>query len=371
MTRSSEQRSDHAEFGRAAPQRDSLAAGQQPASWQPCRPGTMAEPLIDRYGRVHTNLRISVTDRCNIRCFYCMPEAGFAFKPREELLTYEEIERFVRVATRRGINKLRITGGEPLVRADLPALVSALARISGIDDLALTTNGMLLEEQAAALRQAGLQRLNISLDTLREETFRRIAGRPGLDRVLRGIAAARRQGFRKIRLNALAIRGITEDEVLPLARFARRARLELRFIEFMPLDGRQVWQERDVLSGEEIRRRVETEFGPLVPAVRPDASQPAVDYQFADGGGRLGFINAVSEPFCGDCNRLRITAEGRLRNCLFSTVEWDAREILRNGGSDEALARLMEACIAEKKPGHGIDSREFLRPGRAMYQIGG
>jgi cyclic pyranopterin phosphate synthase len=328
-------------------------------------------PLVDRLGRVHTNLRISVTDRCNIRCFYCMPVENVRFKPRRELLTFEEIERFATVAARLGVDKLRLTGGEPLVRHELPELIRRLVAIDGIRDVALTTNGVLLAEHAVALKQAGLHRLNVSLDGLREETFRRIARREGLDRVLEGIFAAQKIGFRKIRLNAVAIAGITEEEVVPLGRFARRHGLELRFIEFMPLDAEQQWQNQQVLSGESIRAMLEAEFGPLAPAARPDPSQPAVDYRFADGVGRIGFINPVSQPFCHDCNRLRITAEGQIRNCLFSTTEWDARALIRGGGSDEALAALVRDCVAAKKPGHGIDSPEFVRPERAMYQIGG
>jgi cyclic pyranopterin phosphate synthase len=327
-------------------------------------------PLVDRFQRVHTSLRISVTDRCNIRCFYCMPNEAVQFKPRADLLTFEEIERFVRVSARLGVSKLRLTGGEPLLRSQLPKLVQALVGIPGIDDIALTTNGMLLAEQAQALRDAGLHRLNISLDALDEETFRQIARRDGLDRVLAGIAAARRAGFDRIRLNAVAIRGITEAQILPLARFARDQHFELRFIEFMPLDAERHWQSDQVLSGEEIRERLEAEFGPLDAAPRPDASQPALDYEFA-GGGRVGFINPVSEPFCGACNRLRITADGKIRNCLFSTTEWDAREVMRIGGSDTELAELLRDCVLAKKPGHGIDDESFIRPERAMYQIGG
>jgi cyclic pyranopterin phosphate synthase len=328
-------------------------------------------PLIDAHGRVHTNLRISVTDRCNIRCFYCMPNENVQFKPRSEILTFEEIERLARVAASLGINKLRLTGGEPLVRAGLPVLVEKLAAIEGIEDLALTTNGILLEEQAAALHDAGLKRLNVSLDAMTEETFRTIARREGLERVFAGIAAAQRVGFDKIRLNAVAIRGLTEPEIVPLARFAREQQLELRFIEFMPLDAENRWQQDQVLSGETIRALLEQEFGPLEPAHRPDPSQPATDYAYAGGGPLVGFINPVSQPFCGDCNRLRVTAEGQLRNCLFSTVEWDARALLRRGGTDEELVALVRDCVWRKKPGHGIDSPEFLRPERAMYQIGG
>lgn len=332
---------------------------------------TSDRPLIDTLGRVHTNLRLSVTDRCNIRCFYCMPDESIRFKPRHELLTFEEMERFVRVVANMGVNKLRLTGGEPLVRADLPKLVARLAAIEGIHDIALTTNGILLEEQAQALKDAGLTRVNISLDTLSEEVFRRIARREGLDRVLAGIHAAKRVGFDRIRLNAVAIKGITEPEVAPLAQFARDHGMEMRFIEFMPLDAEEHWQHDQVLGGEEIRRLIEEAIGPLEPADRPDPSQPATDFRFADGRGSVGFINPVTQPFCEDCNRLRLTAEGQVRNCLFSTVEWDARAILRGGGSDEDLAQLIRDCVQAKKPGHGIDSADFVRPQRAMYQIGG
>ncbi len=281
--------------------------------------------LQDPFGRRHASLRISVTDRCNIRCFYCMPEELVRFKPRHEILTFEEIERFVRAVVPLGVTRLRITGGEPLVRADLPQLVQLLRQVPGVEDLAMTTNGILLADQASDLRAAGLQRLNISLDALSEETFRRIARRDGVDQVLDGIEAARQAGFTKIRLNTVAMRGITEAEIIPLAQFARGSGLELRFIEFMPLDADENWQSEQVLSGADVRARLEEQFGPLLPAPRPDPSQPAVDYQYADGRGVVGFINPVTEPFCGACNRLRITAEGQVRNCLFSTVEWDAR----------------------------------------------
>ena len=328
-------------------------------------------PLVDSFGRVHTNLRISVTDRCNIRCFYCMPNENVRFKPRDELLTFEEIERFARVTARMGVNKIRLTGGEPLVRADLPQLVERLVSIPGVEDIALTTNAILLDEFAEPLRQAGLHRLNVSLDTLDAATFRRIARRDELDRVLDGIFAAQRAGFTKIRLNAVAIREVNEDDIVPLGRFARAHGLELRFIEFMPLDAEDNWAPDSVLSGDDIREQLTAAFGRLLPADRPDNSQPAMDYYFADGIGRIGFINPVTEPFCGDCNRLRITAEGQVRNCLFSTEEWDARTVLREGGSDAELAQRVRDCIRGKKVGHGIDSPDFVKPQRAMYQIGG
>lgn len=328
------------------------------------------QPLIDAFGRVHSNLRISVTDRCNIRCSYCMPDESIRFLPRQDILTFEEIERFVRALVPLGVTRLRLTGGEPLVRADLPVLVEKLNRIAGVSDLAMTTNGILLSDHASALRRAGLRRLNISLDALSPEAFRRIARRDGIEQVLRGIAVAQQVGFQRIRLNTVALRGITEQEVIPLAEFARERNLELRFIEFMPLDGESQWQAQLVLPGEEIRSLLEEHFGPLTPAPRPDPSQPATDYCFA-GGGRIGFINPVTQPFCGDCNRLRLTAEGQVRNCLFATEEWDARALLRGGRGDQELVALVRACVAAKKPGHGIDSPEFLRPRRAMYQLGG
>ncbi len=333
---------------------------------------TSDSPLIDGHGRVHTNLRISITDRCNIRCFYCMPEEAVRFVPRAELLTYEEIERFVRVVARLGVNKIRLTGGEPLVRNDVPQLVRRLAAVPGISDLALTTNGILLDELAADLRAAGLHRLNISLDTLQEQTFQKISRRRGLDRVLAGIFAAKQAGFERIRLNAVSIRGITEEEIVPLAEFARRHELELRFIEYMPLDADGRWAMDQVLSGDNVRAIIDREVGRLAPLAIDDPSQPATDYRYLDGGGRVGFINPVTHSFCGECNRLRLTAEGQVRNCLFSTVEWDARALLRGGGADdENIAALVRASIAAKKPGHGIDTVDFVKPQRAMYQIGG
>jgi cyclic pyranopterin phosphate synthase len=332
---------------------------------------TDPSPLVDRLGRVHGSLRISVTDRCNIRCFYCMPNESVQFKPRHEILSFEEIARFVSVVAQMGVRRLRLTGGEPLVRADLPQLVAQLARLPDVADLALTTNGTLLAEQAAALRRAGLRRVNVSLDTLSEKTFQRISRRPGLDRVLAGIAAAQEVGFESVRLNAIAIRSLTDAEIVPLARFARERGLELRFIEYMPLDAEQHWQASDVLDGETIRRTLEAEFGPLLPVAPPHPSQPATDFVYADGGGRIGLIQPISQPFCGDCDRLRLTAEGQVRNCLFSTKEWDARRLLREGGSDDEIADLVRDCVSAKAPAHGIGSDEFVRPERAMYQIGG
>jgi cyclic pyranopterin phosphate synthase len=333
---------------------------------------TNTSPLIDSHGRTHTSLRISVTDRCNIRCFYCMPNENVRFRPRDEILTFEEIVRFVRVVSHMGVHRLRLTGGEPLVRTGLPRLVQMLAAVPRIDDVALTTNGILLTPRIAAeLRSAGLTRINISLDTLREETFQKISRREGLDRVLAGIAAAQDAGFEKVRLNAVAIQGLTEDEIIPLARFARDRGLELRFIEYMPLDADQLWQSTDVLDGAEIRRILESEFGPLIPIARPHPSQPATDFEYPDGRARIGLINPVSQPFCQACDRLRLTAEGHVRNCLFSTAEWDARALLRSNASDDEIADLVRDCIHAKAPAHGINTIDFVRPERAMYQIGG
>ena len=325
--------------------------------------------LVDTFGRRHTDLRISVTDRCNLRCTYCMP-AEAIFRPREELLAYEEIARVAAVAAGLGVRTIRLTGGEPLLRRDLAALVALLVAVPGIDEVALTTNGLLLAEQAEALSAAGLRRLNVSLDSLREDVFERIARRRGLDRVLAGLAAARRAGFEEIRINAVSIRDLTEDEVVPLARFCRREGFHLRFIEFMPLDAEEAWDRSRVLSGADVRAILEREIGPLVAETAGDPGQPALDYRWADGG-RVGFINPVTRPFCDRCDRLRLTADGQFRNCLFSTTEWDVKALLRGGGSDEEIAALLRACVAAKKAAHGIDTPEFARPARAMYQIGG
>lgn len=326
--------------------------------------------LVDGFGRVHTDLRISVTDRCNLRCTYCMP-AEVEFRPREELLTFEEIARVAAVAADAGIRTIRLTGGEPLLRRDLATLVGMLAALPGIEEVALTTNGLLLAEQAAGLAAAGLARLNVSLDAVHEEAFERIARRPGLDRVLAGLAAARAAGFREIRINAVSIRGLTEAEIVPLADFCRREAFQLRFIEFMPLDADAAWEGERVLSGREVREILAREIGPLEPLPVADSGQPAIDYAWADGRGLVGFIDPVTSPFCDRCDRLRLTADGQFRNCLFSTTEWDARAVLRGGGSDEAIAVLLRDCVAAKRAAHGIGSPAFERPARAMYQIGG
>jgi cyclic pyranopterin phosphate synthase len=326
--------------------------------------------LIDAFGRVHSDLRISVTDRCNLRCTYCMP-AEVLFLPREELLTYEEITRVAHVAAGLGVRTIRLTGGEPLVRRDLDALVEMLGAVPGIEEVSLTTNGLLLAEQATRLRVAGLARLNISLDALSDEAFERIARRSGLDRVLAGIAAAKAAGFDAIRINAVSIRGLTESEVVPLATFCRRESLHLRFIEFMPLDADGTWDSAQVRSGADVRAILTRDVGPLEPLPMVDPGQPAVDWRWADGSGLVGFIDPVTNPFCDRCDRLRLTADGQFRNCLFATDEWDVRSVMRRGGDDEAIADMLRACVAAKRAAHGIGSPTFERPSRAMYQIGG
>ncbi len=326
--------------------------------------------LVDGFGRVHTDLRISVTDRCNLRCTYCMP-LEVEFKPREQLLTYEEIARVAFVMSGLGIRTIRLTGGEPLVRSGIEGLVRQLVAIPEIESVALTTNGLLLAEQAESLFRAGLARLNVSLDSLREDRFVQIARGKGLDRVLAGLTAAKAAGFQSIRINAVSIRGLTEDEIVPLALFCRREGFHLRFIEFMPLDADGAWSSEQVLAGYAVRELLERQIGPLVPAVRSDTGQPAVDYCWADGSGSVGFIDPVTAPFCGQCDRLRLTADGQVRNCLFSTTEWDARQLLRSGGSDEMLVDLVQECVRGKRAAHGIGEPDFIRPDRAMYQIGG
>ncbi|OHB67739.1 MAG: cyclic pyranopterin phosphate synthase MoaA [Planctomycetes bacterium RBG_13_63_9] len=330
-----------------------------------------AGQLVDCHGRVHTDLRVSVTDRCDFRCRYCMPAEGVHFRSHTEILRYEEIERFVRVASRLGIHKIRLTGGEPLVRKDLPQLVRKLASVPGIDDLALTTNGSLLGRYAAALKSSGLNRLNVSLDTLDRERFRWITRRDALPQVLEGIAAAGRAGFRQVKLNALAIRGFTEDEIVPLALFAREHRLKLRFIEFMPCDGDRQWNAVRVLPAEAIVDTLSRALGPLVPVESSRFGQSATEYRFLDGTGRIGIIRSVTEPFCGRCNRLRLTADGRVRNCLFSTEQWDVRAALRSADGEEQVSELIRLAVGAKMRIRGSDQGQLAHVGRAMHEIGG
>lgn len=328
-------------------------------------------PLVDRFGRLHDSVRLSVTDRCNIRCFYCMPEVDAEFAPRQRLLSFEEIVRLARLLVQRcGVRDIRLTGGEPLVRRELENLVAMLAEIAELEDLSLTTNGILLAEQASRLRAAGLKRINISLDTLDEEVFRRIARRSGLQKTIAGIDAAIACGFDSVKLNTLAIRGITEGEVVRLVEFAIDRGVPLRFIEFMPLDTDRAWRRQDVFSGDELLRLLERHFGNVQPRDREHRSQPAEDFVLA-GGTRIGIIRSVTAPFCGDCNRLRITADGSVRNCLFAREETPLRELIRGGASDEQLIERIAECVAGKAAAHGIDADGFRPPQRPMYAIGG
>jgi cyclic pyranopterin phosphate synthase len=326
--------------------------------------------LIDGFGRVHDNLRISVTDRCNIRCVYCMPES-VAFLPRQSLLTFEEIARFVRVATTLGIDKIRLTGGEPLVRRDLVKLVALIAEVPGIRDIGLTTNGILLAPLARPLRDAGLRRINVSLDTMDPVRFTEITRRTGFEQVVAGILAAKAAGFDPVKVNAVAIKGLTEPDVVPLARFARDHGLELRFIEYMPLDAGNRWERAKVLLAAEILEILGREVGPLVPSPDQDPRAPASDYDYLDGLGRVGLIASVSRPFCTSCNRVRITAEGKLRNCLFAHDETDLRALLRGAASDAEIARAVRASVAAKWEGHEINTSRFIKPERLMHSIGG
>jgi cyclic pyranopterin phosphate synthase len=315
-----------------------------------------AAPLLDSFGRVHDSLRISVTDRCNIRCFYCMPETGAQFVDRGEILSFEEIERFVRIAVPLGVTKLRVTGGEPLVRRDLPLLIRRLAAIPGIRDLALTTNGVLLPEFAVPLYEAGLRRLNVHIDTLDRARFLEITRRDDLDKVLAGLALARQAGFSRIKLNAVAVKNLVEPDIVPLARYARENGFEVRYIEFMPLDAQNLWDRSKVLLADDIIALLSREISPLIPVPDPDPRAPAAEYAFADGIGQAGFIASVSRPFCLNCNRIRLTADGKLRYCLFAIEEDDVKTLMRSGASDDEIAALVRRNIAGKWEGHEINS---------------
>ncbi|MBZ5577330.1 MAG: GTP 3',8-cyclase MoaA [Acidobacteriia bacterium] len=329
-----------------------------------------AAPLIDSFGRVHDNLRISVTDRCNIRCFYCMPETDVHFVRRSEILDFEEIERFARIAVTLGIRKLRITGGEPLVRRDLPVLIRRLSAIPGVEDLALTTNGVLLPQLAEPLYEAGLRRMNVHLDTIDRARFLQITRRDDIDKVLAGLEVSKKLGF-KVKLNAVAVKNLVEPDIVPLARYARENGFEVRYIEFMPLDAQNLWDRSKVLLADDIIAALSREIAPLIPVPDPDPRAPASEYQFADGGGRVGFIASVSRPFCLNCNRVRLTADGKLRYCLFAVEEDDVKALLRSGASDEEIAALVRRNIAGKWEGHEINSTRFVAPPRPMYSIGG
>ena len=333
--------------------------------------GALVEPLRDSWGREIKSVRVSVTDKCNFRCTYCMPAEGLPWLARDEILTFEEIERLVRLLAQLGVDEVRLTGGEPLVRRDLPVLVGMLARVEGVQDLSLTTNGVLLDRQAAALVAAGLRRINVSLDTLNHVRFAEIARRDALDAVLRGLETAEQHPeLRPIKVNCVAVKGFTETEVPALAALARRKPYVVRFIEFMPLDADEVWREDDVLTGGEIRAIVEEHYGPLV-ELPAKQSSTARRFRFADGAGELGFVNPVSEPFCSSCDRIRLTADGQLRTCLFSRREWDLKQPLRDGSTDQDLVDLIRFAVRHKELKHKINDAGFVRASRSMSQIGG
>jgi len=329
-----------------------------------------SEPLVDGHGRLIGDLRISVTDRCNFRCQYCMPAEGLPWLERSDILSFEEIARLVEVMAGMGVRDLRLTGGEPLVRRDFPRLVSMLRGISDLDEISLTTNGYMLERDAAALVDAGVDRFNVSVDSLQRDRFFAMTRRDALPQVLRGLEAlAAFPQAHPIKLNAVAMRGFTEDEVIPFAEFAREHPYEVRFIEFMPLDADQAWEPDSVLPGDEIRAIV-NERWPLEEEPREPHATARV-FRFADGRGRLGFINPVSEPFCSDCDRIRVTADGRLRTCLFSLRETDLRTPMREGASDLELEEIVRDAVWRKELKHHVNEPGFVPPPRTMSAIGG
>lgn len=353
-----------------------------------------ATTMNDSFGRTMRDLRVSITDRCNFRCLYCLPETEEAadfyrgkfdalknpqptftpiareWKPKSSLLTYEEIERIVRVAVGLGIEKVRITGGEPLLRRDVPELVARLAPIAGIRDLAMTTNGSEFARHAAALRAAGLQRVSFSLDSLDHDNFKRITGRDGLRAVLAGITQAKELGFAPVKVNAVVIRGLNDHELERLAEFAREQAVSFRFIEFMPLDSGRAWLRDLVVPGREILARLQARFD-LRPVISENKSETAKRWTFADGRGEIGIIAPVTESFCGHCNRLRLTADGKIRTCLFSLHEHDLKPLLRGSASDADLVARLRAIVLGKEDRHHIGEPGFQQPERTMSCIGG
>lgn len=330
-------------------------------------PGT----LQDSFGRVVNNLRISVTDRCNFRCRYCMPEEGVEWLGKNQLLTYEELARIAKVFSELGVTKIRLTGGEPLMRKDLHVFVRYLSGLTGIEDLALTTNGYFLAEQAQDLVRAGLKRINVSLDSLDPLRFNLVTRRNHFHRVWEGIEEAGRQGLGPIKLNAVLMRGVNDDEIPRFADLARSRPFVIRFIEFMPIGADDGWSPDRVVSSGEIIRRIEDHTGVRLVPVERHGFQPADRYRFEDGAGEVGFISSVSEPFCSHCNRVRVTADGRLRTCLFSLQETDLRALVRSGASDEEIKTAIRGAVARKEAGHMINQPGFVRPERTMSQIGG
>ncbi|MBC8284881.1 MAG: GTP 3',8-cyclase MoaA [Nitrospinae bacterium] len=333
-------------------------------------PQTSRPQLIDGMGRTIVNLRISVTDRCNFRCTYCMPADNVEFMERSNLLSFEEIQRVAQIVSRMGINRLRLTGGEPLMRKNLPDLIKMLNEVDGIDDIAMTTNAYFLKEQAQSLKDAGLKRLNVSLDALDPEKFRDVNRRDCLQSVLDGLDAARKVGFKSIKINAVAVKNFSETEIMGLIEMGRSDGFEVRFIEFMPLDSDKIWERDKVLFGHEIVDMIKENYE-LVPIDNSLEIGPASEYNFADGKGKIGIITAVSNPFCDHCNRIRMTADGKLRTCLFSTEETNLKELIRSGATDETIIETLKQAVLVKEPGHKINLDDFERPPRAMPPIGG
>ena len=334
------------------------------------RHADVPSPLVDRFGRVHTDLRVSLTDRCNLRCTYCMPAEGLDWLPKAGLLTDDEVVRLVGTATRRlGITEVRLTGGEPLLRRGLPALVARLTALDPAPELSLTTNGIGLARCAGALREAGLSRVNVSLDTLRPERFAALTRRDRLSDVLDGLAAAHAAGLAPVKVNAVPVRGVNDDEIAGLAAFAVERGYRMRFIESMPLDAQGAWERDRMVTAEEILDRLGERFE-LVPVERQDHA-PAEEWRIAGTDARVGVIASVTRPFCGGCDRVRLTADGQLRTCLFATEESDLRALLRGGADDDALEAAWRTALAGKGPGHAIGSPEFRRPDRPMSAIGG
>jgi GTP 3',8-cyclase len=331
---------------------------------------TSRPKLIDGMGRTIVNLRISVTDRCNFRCTYCMPADNVEFMDRSNLLSFEEIQRVAQIVSRMGINRIRLTGGEPLMRKNLPVLIKMLNEVDGIDDIAMTTNAYFLKDQAQSLKDAGLKRLNVSLDALDPEKFRDVNRRDCLQSVLDGLEAARKVGFKSIKINAVAVRDFSETEIMGLIEMGRSEGFEIRFIEFMPLDSDKVWERDKVLFGHEIIDLIKENYE-LVPIDNSLEIGPASEYNFADGQGKVGIITAVSNPFCDHCNRIRMTADGKLRTCLFSTNETDLKKLIRTGATDENIIDALNQAVLIKEPGHKINLDDFERPTRAMHAIGG
>ncbi len=327
--------------------------------------------LKDSYGRPIRDLRVSVTDRCNFRCFYCLPHGEPPAAPKEQMLSYEEIECATAIFVSLGIEKVRLTGGEPMLRRDIETLVSKLARIEGLDDLALTTNGYNLAERAAGLKAAGLQRITVSIDSLKRDVFKRMTGVDALDRVIEGIRAARRVGLAPVKINAVIVRGHNEEEVADMAAFAREHGVSMRFIEFMPLDSGHEWSHEMVVSGAEIRAAINERF--LLVAKRTErGSETATRYRFADGApGEIGIIAPVTEPFCGACSRIRLTADGQIRTCLFSKVEHSLRDVIRSGAPRAEVVDYIRSVVLKKEPRHYINDDIFEQPARTMSLIGG